>query len=514
MTQIKNILIVGGGTSGWLAANYLSYRLAGNAGGGIAITLVESSDIPTVGVGEATIPPIRTLVASLGLSEAEFMRETSATFKLAIKFDNWLTGGTSVGDIAHSYYHTFGKVNHIGPDLMAPYWVLDRAQSGKSYVDYTMMEGGMCDAGRGPKRMNDPQFNGPIQYAYHFDAGRLAELLKKKGRERGIQQIIDTVEDIKLDASGDIASVETKENGSLKADLYIDCTGFHARLIEKAMGTEFTNMNDILFCNSAVACQIPYDDPNCAISPYTTATAHSAGWTWDIPLNNRRGVGYVYSNKYTDKDNAEALLRDYLGENGKDIDVWHINIRTGKRREQWKGNCVSIGLSAGFIEPLESTGIFLVDMGLRWLADFLSTTDQFAVAARDFNRRMNEMYADIIDFVKLHYAISKRTDSAFWIDNTNPDTWPNSLKEKLEAWKRRVPGIYEFSGFPQVFGLTNYMQVLYGMDYVPDLSGQEGRYQFMQQARAQSQKFAAGVQGGLSVMPKHRDLIEALYRSA
>lgn len=511
MSQVKKILVVGGGTSGWLTANYLSRHLGGDGEKGVEVTLIESSDIPTVGVGEATIPPIRTLVSALGFDEAEFMRETSATFKLAIKFDNWLHGADKMGDVAHSYFHTFGKFNQVNGDLMAPYWLMDREKSGLNYVDYSMMEGGICAGGRGPKRINDHQYVGPLQYAYHFDAGRLAELLKKTGKKRGVKQIIATVEDVALAENGDIASVKTKEHGDFTADLYIDCTGFHARLIEKAMGTEFTSMNDVLFCNSAVACQIPYESEREAIPPYTTAMAHSEGWTWDIPLNNRRGVGYVYSNKYADKDKAEELLRSYLGPRGDDLSVWHIDIRTGKRRQQWKGNCISVGLSAGFIEPLESTGIFLVDMALRWLGDFISTTDKFEVSARDFNRRMNETYADIIDFVKLHYAITKRTDSQFWIDNANPDTWTDTLRDKLDSWQRRVPGLYEFSGFPQVFGLTNHLQVLYGMDYVPDLTGQEHKFRHMEAARAQSRKCQGAAQGGLAVMPMHRDLIDQIY---
>lgn len=512
MAKIDKILVVGGGTSGWFAANYLAKKLGADRNG-VVVTLVESSDIPTIGVGEATIPPIRSLVSSLGYDEAEFMRESSATFKLAIKFDNWIAAGANMGDVAHSYYHTFGRHNQVGGDLMAPYWILDRENAGKSYVDYTMMEGGLIDAGCGPKRINDKQYLGPLEYAYHFDAGRLATLLKKTGIENGVRHIVDTVEDVGMAEDGSIAHVKTAEHGTLTADLYVDCTGFSARLIEKAMGTEFTGMNDVLFCDSAVACQAPYLDEKCAIPPYTTATAHSAGWTWDIPLNNRRGVGYVYSSKYTDKDTAEALLRSYLGAQGDDMQVWHIGIRTGKRRQQWFKNCVSIGLSAGFIEPLESTGIYLVDIALRWLVEFLSTPEHFSHSAREFNRRMDTTYADIIDFVKMHYALTKRTDSAFWRDNADPNTWPDSLREKLESWKYRVPGLHEFSGFPQVFGLTNYLQVLYGMEYVPDLSGQEARYGLMQEARAQMTRAQAGVQGGIQVMPKHRALIDQIYSS-
>lgn len=513
MGQVKRILVVGGGTSGWFAANYLSKKLGAGSKDGVEVTLIEASDIPTIGVGEATIPPIRTLVSSLGFDEAEFMRESSATFKLAIKFDNWLKEAKSMGDVAHSYFHTFGRFNRVGDDLMAAYWVLDRERTGKSYVDYAMMEGGLCSAGCGPKRINDQQYQGPLEYAYHFDAGRLAELLKRTGKAGGVKHLIGTVQDVGLEENGDIAFVRTEEHGDLTADLYVDCTGFRARLIEGAMGTEFTGMNDVLFCDSAVACQAPYLEEGCAIPPYTTATAHTEGWTWDIPLNNRRGVGYVYSSKYADKDTAEALLRSYLGPQGDDMKVWHINIRTGKRRQQWYRNCVSIGLSAGFIEPLESTGIYLVDIALRWLVEFLSTKDVFDASARDFNSRMNETYADIIDFVKMHYAITKRTDTDFWIDNARPESWTDSLREKLESWRYRVPGLYEFSGFPQVFGLTNYLQVLYGMDYVPDLSGQEARFAQMEAARQQSARLEAGMKGGLEVMPRHRALIDQIYQT-
>lgn len=517
MSQVKKILIVGGGTSGWFAANYLAKKLGGNREGGVEISLVESSNIPTVGVGEATVPPIRTLVASLGFEEAEFMRASSATFKLAIKFDNWMKGdsaegGAAPGEIAHSYYHTFGAFNQIEGELMAPYWVMDRVRSGKSYVDYSMIEGGVIDAGKGPKRINDVQYQGPLQYAYHFDAGRLAELLKAHGKSIGVKHLIGTVEDVGIAENGDISYVKTAEQGELKADLYIDCTGFRARLIEEAMGTEFTGMNDVLFCDSAVACQVPYLDQKCDIPPYTTATAHEAGWTWDIPLNDRRGFGYVYSSKYTDKDTAEQLVRTQLGPQGKDIKVSHIKIRTGKRKQQWHRNCVSVGLSAGFIEPLESTGIYLVDISLRWLAEFISTTDKFELSAKEFNSRMNATYTDIIDFIKLHYAISDRTDTQFWRDNANPDSWTDTLRDKLDSWQKRVPGIYEFSGFPQVFGLTNHLQVLYGMGRVPDLSGQEARFGLMEMARAQSVKFEGAVKGGNAVMPDHRALIDQIYK--
>ena len=325
--------------------------------------------------------------------------------------------------------------------------------------------------------------------------------------------MIGKVKGVETKEDGSIAHLKTDEFGDLTADLFIDCTGFGAHLIEKTMGVEFHSLEDILFCNTAVACQIPYTDMSRPIAPFTISTAKNCGWTWEIPLNNRRGVGYVYSNKYTDKDDAERTLRAHIGEVDADLNVRHIGTRIGSRREQWKKNCVSIGLSAGFIEPLESTGIYLTDIALRWLGEFMPPIDQMHLARDQFNNRMNEVFADIVDFIKLHYILSRRTDSDFWIDNQRADTAPDTLNEKLEAWKYRVPGQHEFTNLPKVFGLTNYMQVMYGMDFIPDLAGQESRFSQIQSARLIADRHQGAAQGGIQVLPDHRQLIEQIYQS-
>ena len=508
MSKVKNILIVGGGTSGWLSAAYMARSLGAYRPGGPKIRLVEASDIGTIGVGEATIPPIRTLIAALGVDEATFMRETSATFKLAIKFDNWLKNPATD---PHSYYHTFGTFNQVDNDLMAAYWAMDRANSPLSFVDYTMVEGRLCDLGLGPKRITDEQFKGPMQYAYHFDAGRLVVLLKKVAAHNGVEHLIGKVKNVDMAEDGSIAAVETDEQGRLEADLFIDCTGFSGHLIEKAMGVGFNEFSDQLFCDKAVACQVAYDDESCAIDPYTTSTAQENGWTWDIPLNNRRGVGYVYSSGHTDSERAEEVLHSYIGETKSDYKVWHLNMRVGNRPEPWRKNCVAVGLSGGFVEPLESTGIFLVDIALRWLVDFLPGQENMEQGAKSFNAMMGACYEDIVDFVKMHYCLTKRTDTDFWIDNQRPETIPDSLKHKLESWQHRLPGIYEFTGFPAVFGLTNYMQVMYGMDFETDLAGYEARYARMDAARQQAQQYAAAGKSGPQFLPSHRALIDQIY---
>ncbi len=515
MAKIEKIIIVGGGTSGWLTATYLAKHLGFEHPHSTKITLIESSEIPTVGVGEATILPIRPLIESLGIDEARFMKESSATFKLAIKFADWLylPEDSKKHGKRPWYYHAFGRYSQVGPDILAPYWMLNGEAEKQSFVDYSMIEGKICDGMRGPKRIEDQEYRGPVEYAYHFDAGRLSTLLKTMGSELGVEHLIGTVKKVVLDSDGAIKSLETVEHGTLKADLYIDCTGFAGHLIEKAMGGKFHSFNHMLFNDAAIACQVPYSDPKCPLPPYTTSTAQENGWTWDIPLNDRRGVGYVYSSQYTDADRAEELLRGYLGKDGDDLSYLRIKMRVGSRREQWFKNCVSIGLSAGFVEPLESTGIYLVDIAVRRLVEFLPVVEQMPLAAARFNQGMNQTFEDIVDFIKLHFVLSKRTDTDFWIDNRKEDTMPASLLQKLEFWKYRVPAPLEFTDFSAIFGLTSYVQIMYGMDHLPDLSGQEDRFLYAEAARKKSERLDVIAQDGLRVLPDERVLIDEIYQT-
>lgn len=512
MTRIEHIVIVGGGTSGWLAAAYLARNLGSDQPDGPRITLIESSEIETVGVGEATVPPVRTVIASLGLDEAEFMRATSATFKLGIRFDQWL--GREAGGRPDSYYHVFGEAGRFGQqlqELMAPYWVIARDSIGKSFVDFSMIEGRICDAGRGPKKTDGFQFGGPMQYAYHFDAGLLVGLLKKVGCASGVEHLVGTVKNVRLAEDGSIAALDTEEHGELTADLYLDCTGFGAYIIEKAMGVGFDSLSDKIFCDRAIACQIPFTDPGQAIPPFTIATAQENGWTWDIPLSNRRGVGYVYSSRYTDDARAEEVLAGYLGEQASNVKMRRLKMRTGLRRQQWFKNCVSIGLSAGFLEPLESTGIHILDVSLRYLVDYFPPTEKMSLAAKQFNDAMNDSYVDIIDFIKLHYALSRRTDTDFWIDNRRDETLTDTLRDKLESWRYRVPGLLEFSANANIFGLAGHLQVLYGMDYLPDLADQEHRFRRWPEARQRSLELDSIARGGLAALPDHRALVDTAY---
>ncbi len=361
-TAIDEILIVGGGTAGWLTAAYLAKHRSGSR-----ITLIESSEIPTIGVGEGTFPTIARTLASLGVDEAAFMRGSGAAFKQGIKFVDW---GRAVENGRHShYYHPFALPREPdGLDLL-PYWLGGEA-GGASYADAVTLQERVCEAGRAPKRASDAEFRGPMNYAYHLDAARFGNYLSGVARAAGVVHLTGTVDDVELDEQGAIASVVTREHGKLTAGLFIDCTGFRSTLLGRALGVPFLDKNDVLFVDRAVAVQVPYGSEWAAIPPYTISTAHEAGWTWDIALAERRGIGYVYSSRHTDESRAEAVLRNYVGGAADNLPVRHLKMQVGWRERHWVKNCVAVGLSGGFLEPLESTGIILIEAAAHMIASF------------------------------------------------------------------------------------------------------------------------------------------------
>jgi len=430
MQPIKNVLIVGGGTAGWLTAAFLARTLGTSAPEGVRITLVESSDIGIIGVGEATFPSIRGTLAAIGIDEARFVRESNATFKQGIRYVDWVRPRGASG--ADHYFHPFSQPSQRpgGPDLL-PYWLLGAAGPGTAFAEAATMQKRIADASRAPKRASDGDFLGPMNYAYHFDAGRFAALLATHAKSLGVVHTVATVERVELDAEGAIAAVVTREAGALSADLYIDCTGFRAALIEGALGSPLRAMNDVLFADRALALQVPYPRPDTPIASYTIATAQEAGWTWDIGLQERRGVGYVYSSRHTDDARAEEVLRQHIGPASETLSPRLLKLRVGYREMQWVKNCVSVGLSGGFIEPLESSGIGLIETAAYLIGYLFPFNGDTAPVARVFNDLMRQRYQRIFDFVKMHYCLTRRDDTQFWIDNADPASIPDALREKL-----------------------------------------------------------------------------------
>ena len=500
---------MGGGTAGWLTACHLARTLRSNTPEGVSVTLVESANIPTIGVGEGTVPAIRATLDHLGIRETDFIRECDVTFKQSIKFVDWLHTPGATG--SHAYHHVFDYPDRRMVDP-TPYWLMGEAGNA-SFADAVSVQEHLCEGNFGPKAMTHAEYDGAVNYAYHLDAARFAAFLTKHATGKlGVAHKLANVTDVKLSEDGDIEAVITDDAGTLEADMFIDCTGFAALLIEKKLGIGFIPKDDVLFVDHALAAQVPYLRDDEPIPCHTIATACEAGWIWDIGLSARRGTGYVYSSKHTDHDRAEEVLRTYLrksvGEIADKVDCRRIPMRIGYREQYWVKNCVAIGLSQGFVEPLEATGILVYDATARMLAEqFPPHRAAMDTLAPRFNRRVRHAWDRVIDFIKLHYCLSKRDDSQFWRDNRDEATIPESLQENLAVWCDHVPSAYDFSSKLEVFNLDNYLYVLYGMGFETATEPLQSRYpdtglarQFFKQMRSHAEHLSTGL------LP-HRELI-------
>ncbi len=511
MNPVQHILIVGGGTAGWLTAAFLA-RTLGTAGGGPRVTLVESSDIGIIGVGEGTFPSIRGTLGAIGLDEARFIRECDATFKQGVKFADWARVG-------ERYFHPFNAPSQRpgAPELM-PYWLLGEANAAdgtpRAFADAVSMQQRVADASRAPKRASDADWLGPMNYAYHFDAGKFAALLATHAQSLGVARVIATVEQVELKAGGHIAAVVTRERGALSADLYVDCTGFRAALIGGALGSPRKPLDDVLFVDRALALQVPYPAADTTIPSYTISTAHEAGWTWDIGLQRRRGIGYVYSSRHTDDEQAERVLRRYIGPAADGLTPRALKLEVGYRETQWIGNCVAVGLSAGFLEPLESSGIGLIEAAAYMIGYLLPADGNFEPAARQFNEAMRARFERVVDFLKLHYALTRRDDSAFWRDNADPASWTPTLRDKLALWRSRPPHRLDFVVDLEMYPPSSWQYVLYGMGYPTDLAHARPAWPRAAEARQEFAMIAQVAQRALGDLPGHRALVDALCARA
>jgi tryptophan halogenase len=496
---VRNILIVGGGTAGWMAATYLATQLKATGG---TVTLVESPAIPTIGVGEATVPPLVGFLRVLGISEDEFMRRSHATYKLGIKFQNWHDG-------EDAFWHPFGPVGGAIDGLpIFHYWLksLRAGQAEGPYTSYSLQTllGEQGKAPRAPSRSTLIYDRG--QYAYHLDAGAFAEFLKSEAIGRGARHIADEVTEVAVDERGHIRSVTTKQHGALTADLYIDCSGFRALLAEQALKDPYIDWSDTLLCDRALAAPLPLGDS--ATPPYTRCTAMSAGWIWQIPLTQRVGNGYVYSSKFIGEEAAGRELAGLVGVEPDALQPRMLKMRVGRRTRAWQGNCIAMGLASGFVEPLESTGIFIIQRGLALLLTYFPDLGFDPHLARRYNERMAATYDEIRDFILAHYVLTRRTDSAFWRAYRELPL-PDSLAALLEAYDRTgVVEPVEHAMFPA----PSWYCILAGQHRLPrryhrgaDLSDFGQVRRILADIRAAHARVAAS-------LPAHRDYIEMLNR--
>lgn len=421
--NFKNIVILGGGTAGWMTASLLHKKWQHL---GINITLVESPDIGIIGVGEGSTPLLKVFFDALDISESEWMPECNATYKNGITFKDWSTVPgyeeyfhpfpCSLDFATFGFLYKYSELRRKGLDLLA-------------HPNRFSLMANLTEQQLAPLPSENFPFH--FQYGYHFDSVLIGKFLRKRAKEKGVTHIEATVESIEQKENGDIASLKLSTGQDLAADFFVDCSGFASILLQKTLKVPFQSFADNLFNDSAIA--VPTEiDPN--IPAETLSTALSNGWVWKIPLTNRFGNGYVYSSKYCSADEAETELRAHLGILDSDVEARHLKMRVGRTEETWRNNCVAIGLSQGFIEPLEATALQFVYSTIDEFGNAIEEggfTDQYKA---EFNERMNTNFEGIRDYIVLHYKTNSRSDSQYWIDNRENTNLSSNLKEMLNCW--------------------------------------------------------------------------------
>ncbi|MFI6481041.1 tryptophan halogenase family protein [Nonomuraea sp. NPDC050663] len=465
----RSVVIVGGGTAGWMTASYLKAAF----GEQISVTLVESRNVSTIGVGEATFSTIRHFFAYLGLEEADWMAACHGTYKLAIRYENWREKG-------HSFYHPFERARVVDGVSLADWWLHKRPSD--DYDRDCSVIAALCEAGRAPRFLEGNLFERSLTgdeirstmaeqttqfpYAYQFDATLLAGFLTKYGTDRGVRHVLDDVVDVAADERGHLTHVRTGESGELAGDLFIDCTGFRGVLLNRKLGVPFLSYQDSLPNDRAVALRVPLDMATQPFGPYTTASAQDAGWIWTIPLFGRIGTGYVYAGDYCTPEEAERTLRAHVGPAADDLEANHIRMRVGRSEDSWVNNCVAIGLSSGFVEPLESTGIFFIQNAIEQLVKHWPGGRDDERLRRSYNRQVSNVMDGVREFLVLHYYAAKRADNAYWRDaKTRP--MPDSLAERIEQWQVKLPD--EDTIFPYYHGFEpySYIAMILGLGGLP-----------------------------------------------
>jgi hypothetical protein len=472
------------------------------------VTLVESPDVKTVGVGEGTWPSMRDTLRKMGVSEADFITECDASFKQASRFAKWVTGAED-----DYYYHPFVLPQGYGQITVASQWRAEHAH--RRFADVVSYQPLLCESGRAPKQFGTPEFAAVSNYAYHLDAGKFGRFLQKFCTGKlGVRHVLDHVQAIHAAENGDIESLQTKSHGRIEGDLFIDCTGFASLLLGQHYRIPYISTTGTLFCDTALAVQVPHESPKSPIASHTHSTAQSAGWIWDIGLPTRRGIGHVYSSSYTTDEAAERELIRYVEKtSGAAADaagpVRKISINPGHRETFWHRNCVAVGISAGFIEPLEASALALIELSAAMISEEMpATRGLMDVVARRFNERFRYRWDRIVDFLKLHYLLSQRCDSDFWIDNRRSDTVPERLRELMELWRYRPPSRRDFYEIEEIFPAPSYQYVLYGMGFEPEVRKAVRKSEASDKAEACIKESAATGLKYRAGLPSNRELID------
>ena len=484
--KIRKVVIAGGGTAGWTAAAALGRQL----GPLLDITLVESEDIGTVGVGESTIPTARTFNALLGIDEAAFMRATQATFKLGILFENW-------GEIGDRYIHSFGQVGKsTWMGGFHHFWMQAKAQGfGGELGDYCFE----LKAAEADRFVTSDE--SPLNYAYHLDAGLYGQFLRRMAEADGVKRVEGKIASVRQAGDGSVEALVMESGQAVEGDLFIDCTGFRGLLIEQTLKAGYEDWSHWLPTNSALAVQTRSTEP---AKPYTRAIAHRAGWRWKIPLQHRVGNGLVYCNEYMSDDEALAMLQAEI-EGETLIPPRLIRYRTGRRRKTWDKNVVAMGLASGFVEPLESTSIHMIMIGVTRLMQLFPFGGISQAVIDRYNHQANEELEKIRDFIILHYKATERTDSPFW-DRVREMEIPDSLAERIALFRESAQ-VYQAPG--ELFQVDSWLQVLLGQRVTPRAYHHMGRLMPPQQLKQALDDLKRNIAGAVARLPQHQAFLDA-----
>lgn len=484
---IQSVVVVGGGTAGWMTASYLKKAFPA-----VDITVIEAPSIPRIGVGEATIPNLQKVFFDfLGVKEDDWMRHCNAAFKVAVKFVNWRKPRAQTID--DHYYHLFGLIPNCDNVPLSHYWVLKNRAGDREQMDYACYkEPPLLDANLSPRYMDGTP---AMYYAWHFDAHLVADYLKNLAVGWGVHHVVEELENVELAADGSIGSLHTTQGRTLRADLFVDCSGFRGLLINKALREPFVDMSDHLLCDSAVASAVPNDDEANGVEPYTSAIAMNAGWTWKIPMLGRFGTGYVYSSKFASETEAARDFCDLWSLDPDKTNLNKIRFRVGRNRRAWVKNCVSIGLSSCFVEPLESSGIYFIYAAIYQLAKHFPDKNFNPVLRDRFNREIETMFDDTRDFIQMHYLTTPREDTPFWRANKHDLHLSDEVQYKLDTYKCglavNMPITTEetyYANFEAEFRNfwtnSSFYCILAGMGWLPDQAIPSIRYRPESQQKA------------------------------
>lgn len=490
---IRRICVVGGGTAGWMTAAHLRRRT------NCEVILVEADSVAPVGVGEATIPALVDWLANMGLDEDDFLRSCKATYKLAIRFQNWIEGDDA-------YWHPFGLCGGTIDDLdLFHYWrrlIHSGAIHPETPYSHYSLQTLLSEQGKAHRPIG--QKSVVENYAYHLDAGAFADYLKQVGLASGVRHHVAEVQQVNLSPEGHIQSVTCGSGELIAAEFFVDCTGFRSLLIEGTLQDPYIDWSDLLLCDRAVVTRLPAQSH---LSPYTISTALNAGWAWQIPLTDRIGSGYVYSSRHISDEAARAELLEHVNQSA-DHETRLLKMRVGRRQNFWVKNCLSVGLSAGFVEPLESTGIFLIQRALDEWIECFPRTDCPQSLLSIYNARMSDVYDEVRDFIILHYIMSKRSDTAFWRDSRSVKR-PESLQKWLQLYQDT--GIAKEADRDPVFRQTNFYHILASGGLFPaqpmarsDFADQQAIVELLDRISFQNQQIA-------ETLPQHEALLASIH---